>query len=98
MLGDLDSLALTVRGMDPKWRLGAGAPHAPIPRLCISTLQRSPGRPCTKDCARDAIRSGAAIASDPDLAGVIGRRDRAWLTSYISDPEKMRAQTGPGRP
>ena len=31
----------------------------------------------------------------PDLAGVIGRRDSAWLTSFISDPEKMRSQGDP---
>jgi protein SCO1/2 len=31
----------------------------------------------------------------PDLKGVTSRRDRAWLTRYISDPEQVRAAGDP---
>jgi protein SCO1 len=31
----------------------------------------------------------------PDLRGISARRDRAWLTSFIRNPHKMRAQNDP---
>jgi len=31
----------------------------------------------------------------PDLAGVTARRDRAWLTRYVAEPEKMQAAGDP---
>ena len=31
----------------------------------------------------------------PDLAGVTARRDRAWLTRYVAEPDKMLAESDP---
>ena len=42
-------------------------------------------------CAsRHTIGNGDRIG--PDLAGVIERRDSAWLQRYLQDPEKMLAE------
>src|SRR3989449_10555524 len=31
----------------------------------------------------------------PDLAGVTARRDRAWLSRYLAEPDRMRAEGDP---
>src|SRR2546427_9777969 len=31
----------------------------------------------------------------PDLAGVTTRRDRAWLSRYLAEPDRMRAEGDP---
>ena len=94
VLGDLDSLALTVRGMDPKWRLGAGDARADPKALNVDFAAR-PGQALYKRLCAGCHTVGSGDRVGPDLAGVTGRRDRAWLASYISNPEKMRLQRDP---
>ncbi len=94
MLGDLGSLALTVRGMDPKWRLGAGDARADPKALNVDFAAR-PGLALYKRLCAGCHTVGSGDRVGPDLAGVTGRRDRAWLSSYISNPEKMRLQRDP---
>lgn len=35
---------------------------------------------------------GGGVRIGPDLQGVTGRRERAWLLRFISDPERMRSE------
>ena len=94
VLGDLDSLALTVRGMDPKWRPGVREARADPTALTVDFGSR-PGQALFKRLCAGCHTVGSGDRVGPDLAGVIGRRDRAWLASYISNPEKMRLKGDP---
>ena len=87
-LGDLDSLALTVRGMDPNGVLERAPARTDPKTVALSTLQRSPARRCTRGCAPDATRSGGGDRVGPDLAGIMGRRDRAWLVELHLRPRE----------
>jgi protein SCO1/2 len=105
--GDINVLAMTVRAMDPAWRDQMGKERNIQPQL--AKLQRSdegtssappsdlnpPGQVLfTKMCAScHTIGRGDKIG--PDLAGATVRRSRAWLTSFIMQPEKLRAEQDP---
>jgi protein SCO1 len=93
-LGDLDSLALAVRGMDPKWRAAAGTART-NPKIVRFDLASQPGQALYRRLCAGCHTVGRGDRVGPDLAGSTGRRERAWLVSYISDPEKMRAQQDP---
>jgi cytochrome oxidase Cu insertion factor (SCO1/SenC/PrrC family) len=93
-LGDLDSLALTVRGMDPRWRLGAHVARADAKALHVDFAAR-PGQALFKRLCAGCHTVGKGDRIGPDLAGVTGRRDRAWLARYIANPEKMRSERDP---
>jgi protein SCO1/2 len=91
VLGDLDILALTVRGMDPKWRANASVARM-TPKPLRFDLASRPGQALYKRLCAGCHTVGRGDRVGPDLAGVTGRRDRAWLVSYISNPERMRAR------
>jgi protein SCO1/2 len=91
VLGDLDSLALTVRGMDPKWRPDAGVARL-TPKTINFDLASRPGQALYTRLCAGCHTVGGGDRVGPDLLGVLGRRDRAWLVNYVSDPAKMRTQ------
>src|SRR5262245_13134237 len=93
-LGDLDSLALAVRGMDPNWRAAAGAART-NPKPVRVDLASQPGQALYRRLCAGCHTVGRGDRVGPDLVGAMGRRERAWLVSYISDPEKMRVQQDP---
>lgn len=90
---DLGVLARTIRRMDPAHRdpiaVSAKA-AAPAPRHV-----ELPGQALfAKACAScHAIGKGDRVG--PDLAWVTQRRDRAWLMSYIREPQAMRRSNDP---
>ena len=94
VLGDLNSLAITVRGMDPKWRPTSRQARADPKALKVDFTAR-PGQALFKRLCAGCHTVGSGDRVGPDLAGVAARRDRAWLASYISNPEKMRMQNDP---
>lgn len=98
VMGDINALAMTVRAMDPAWREQVGSAEAALqkPQLSRAEPVRSDdevGRPgqglFTKLCAGcHTVGQGDKVG--PDLRGVVSRRDRAWLTRYISEADTMR--------
>ena len=93
VLGDLDSLALTVRSMDPNWRAPAGLSRAP--QVLKFDFASQPGQALYKRLCAGCHTVGSGDRVGPDLAGLMGRRDRDWLLKFISDPERMRVQKDP---
>jgi protein SCO1/2 len=93
VLGDLGSLAFTVRSMDPKWRPAAGTPR--LPKAIKVDLMARPGQALYTRLCAGCHSVGKGDRTGPDLAGILGRRDRDWLVRFIADPEKMRAQKDP---
>jgi protein SCO1/2 len=93
VLGDLESVALAVRSMDPKWRPAAGASRPP--QAIKVDLAARPGQALYKRLCAGCHSVGKGDRVGPDLAGILGRRDRDWLVGFIADPDKMRAQKDP---
>lgn len=46
-------------------------------------------------CHSIGSREDAKKRVGPDLLGVTGKRDRAWLVRYLTEPDKMRAEKDP---
>lgn len=100
IFGDLNTLAETVRAMDPAWRSqAAGNPGASILKAAAAASVTGPdpsvGLPgealFIKTCAScHSIGRGPKVG--PDLVNLTSRRDRSWVASYIANPDKMRSQ------
>jgi protein SCO1/2 len=93
VLGDINSLALAVRGMDPNWRPSVSAGHAPKPVRWDFAAR--PGEALYSRMCAGCHTVGHGARVGPDLAGVTERRDRDWLVRFIADPERMRVQKDP---
>jgi protein SCO1 len=94
-LGDLNRLVRTIRDMDPKWR---DQDHTPRPSDAGDTLLplgQQPGQAMFKKICAPCHTIGVGDRVGPDLRGVTQRRERAWLSSFIRNPAKMRAQQDP---
>jgi protein SCO1/2 len=100
VFGDLNTLSETVRAMDPAWRSQAATkPNAGLGKsaTAASTTGADPamGLPgealFIKVCAScHTIGHGQRVG--PDLVNLTSRRDRPWISSYISNPNTIRAQ------
>jgi protein SCO1/2 len=103
VFGDLNTLAETVRAMDPAWRSqAAGNPSAGIVKAAAAASGTGPdpsiGLPgealFIKTCAScHSIGRGPKVG--PDLVNLTSRRDRSWIASYIANPDKIRSQDTP---
>jgi cytochrome oxidase Cu insertion factor (SCO1/SenC/PrrC family) len=94
VLGDLDSLALAVRSMDPKWRPSGKMARAQ-PKAIAFDFAAQPGQALFKRLCAGCHTVGRGDRVGPDLAGSIARRDRDWLVRFISDPGRLRARNDP---
>lgn len=93
---DLETLAVTIRNMNPEWRMrsvpaGALAVDANAsPYMSHSDIDAPGSMLFVKACAAcHTVGKGDKVG--PDLAGVLERRPREWLISFITAPDRMRA-------
>src|SRR5215469_7707434 len=95
--GDLDSLVISIRQMNPVWLNEVHAPQreqrADIKNFILSDDQ--PGQVLFKRICAPCHTIGVGDRVGPDLRNVTARRDRAWLTSFIRNPKKMFADKDP---
>jgi protein SCO1/2 len=105
VFGDLNTLAVTVRAMDPVWR--NRRPDSPKPSAAgpgqgtaaaSGTGAASIGLPgealFIKTCAScHSIGRGDKVG--PDLVNLMSRRDRTWVSGFIADPERSLSQDTP---
>jgi protein SCO1/2 len=94
VLGDIDSLAMTVRGMNPAWHADASLKRADFKALKFDFASQ-PGQALFKRLCSGCHSVGQGPRVGPDLAGVTERRDRDWLMRYIADPKKMQRAKDP---
>lgn len=92
VFGDLDRLVMTIRAMDPKWRDQVRIPQKSAASDTGLALGGEPGQALFKKICAPCHTIGVGDRVGPDLRGVTARRDRAWLSSYIGNPGKMRTQ------
>lgn len=108
VFGDLNTLAVTVRAMDPAWRGQAAGSDTvkPTPSSLGQSANAASGTGAVpsiglpgealfiKTCAScHTIGRGQKVG--PDLANLTSRRERSWISSYIENPDKMRSQDTP---
>jgi protein SCO1 len=91
---DLEILANHVRDMDPKWlHRVRGLPDAmPDPSVAVDEL---PGQILFQKTCGSCHTLGKGQRVGPDLAGLLTRRDRAWVKEYMMAPQAMRARGDP---
>jgi protein SCO1/2 len=92
VLGDIDRVAVSIRAMDPAWRDQVRtAPKGNVSNTGLA-LGGHPGQTMYKKICAPCHTIGVGDRIGPDLRGISARRDRAWLTSFIRNPHRMRAQ------
>jgi protein SCO1/2 len=91
LLNDLDGLALTVRSMDSAFRPVTGPGRGTLSVQPLDTIAK-PGQALYARLCAGCHTVGKGDRVGPDLAGIAGRRDVGWLTSFIASPEKMRRE------
>jgi protein SCO1 len=94
--GDLDSLAISVRQMNPKWLNEVHLPQREQqvgPKNFI--LPDDPGQSLFKRICSPCHTIGVGDRVGPDLRDVTARRDRAWLINFIKNPKKAFAENDP---
>ena len=95
VFGDLDRIVTSIRAMDPKWREQVRTPPKDNATMGPVPLAGPPGQALFVKLCAGCHTVGKGDRVGPDLNGVTGRHGRAWLSSYIRDPEMMRAQKDP---
>jgi len=95
VLGDLDRFVMDVRGMDQKWRDQVRVAPRSAAADTGYELGTQPGQVLFKKLCAPCHTVGVGDRAGPDLRDVTSRRDHDWLTKFIMDPYKMRAQKDP---
>jgi protein SCO1 len=96
VFGDLDSLVVSIRQMNPVWLNEVHLPQheeLDVKRYVMSDDQA--GQILFKRICAPCHTIGVGDRVGPDLRDVTARRDRAWLTSFIRNPKKMFADRDP---
>jgi cytochrome c2 len=83
---------MTVKSLDPKWRDQVRTPaHSPASNTGLA-VSRQPGQALFKKICAPCHTIGVGDRVGPDLRGVTARRDRSWLSAFIQNPARLRAQ------
>ncbi|MEQ1714451.1 MAG: SCO family protein, partial [Hyphomicrobium sp.] len=98
--GDIETLANTIRAMDPQWQRTqtASTTASTSPASTTHVVPPNGGLPgralFVKACAScHTVGKGDKVG--PDLKGLAGRRSRDWLNAFLTAPEAMRAKGDP---
>jgi protein SCO1/2 len=96
VFGDLDSLVVSIRQMNPVWLNEVHPPQheeLDVKRYIMSDDQG--GQILFKRICAPCHTIGVGDRVGPDLRDVTARRDRTWLTNFIRNPSKMFADKDP---
>jgi protein SCO1 len=96
VFGDLDSLVISIRQMNPVWLNEVRLPqHEELDAKRYIVSDDQAGQILFKRICAPCHTIGVGDRAGPDLRDVTARRDRAWLTNMIRDPKKMFADKDP---
>ena len=96
VFGDLDSLVVSIRQMNPVWLNEVHPPQheeLDVKRYIMSNDQA--GQILFKRICAPCHTIGVGDRVGPDLRDVTTRRNRTWLTNFIRNPKKMFADKDP---
>jgi protein SCO1 len=95
LLGDMESLVMAIRQMDPEWRNTRRViPFHPAANTGIRYAEH-PGQQTFRRFCAPCHTVGVGDRVGPDLRGVSERRDHEWLKQFIMDPVAVRRQGDP---
>jgi protein SCO1 len=104
VFGDIDTLAMTIRAMDPFARDQMGKTEQPVAAagnlhssgtVASGTSIDLPGQALFIKACASCHTIGQGTKVGPDLGGLTIRRTRDWIMNYITAPEKMWSQQDP---
>jgi protein SCO1 len=96
VFGDLDSLVISIRQMDPVYLNQVRLPqHEELDAQKYVISNDQAGQILFARICAPCHTIGVGDRVGPDLRDVTARRDRAWLTSFIMDPKKKFAEKDP---
>jgi protein SCO1 len=95
LLGDLETVVMAIRAMDPKWRGQVREPPKGDSGNTMYMFDGPPGQALFVRLCAPCHTVGQGDRVGPDLKDVTAQRARGWLVNYIKDPEKLRAQKDP---
>lgn len=93
--GDIARVVMNIRSLDPNWR------HVPPDNIVAAVADTGhlvpdqPGQALFQKACASCHNIGKGDRIGPDLKGVSARRDRQWLTEFISQPAKVFARKDP---
>jgi protein SCO1 len=96
VFGDIDSLVVSIRQMNPVWLNEVHPPQREeldVNRYVMSNDQA--GQILFKRICAPCHTIGVGDRVGPDLRDVTARRDRTWLTNFMRNPKKMLADKDP---
>lgn len=99
-MSDTAHLVQTIRGLDPVWRdmpqtVSANLNGANLNGNDTVTFKNVTGQALFLKACSSCHTIGKGDKIGPDLAGVSARRERGWLTNFITRPDKMRESRDP---
>ena len=92
--GDLDRVVMNIRGLDPNWV----RPEQVSVKQSDATyveISEKPGEALFIKACASCHSIGKGDRAGPDLLNVSARRNREWLTRFITRPDKMLASNDP---
>ena len=93
VFGDINTLAMAVRAMDPVWRAEQGKDQTQQ-RLAGSRAAplhtNLPGQAMFAKTCGACHTVGRGHRVGPDLVNLMSRRSRDWVARYVADPESLR--------
>jgi protein SCO1/2 len=93
---DLVVLDNNLRAMDPAWLYRDGeSPSPPAAQAVVARDDNMPGQTLFVKTCGSCHTIGKGDRVGPDLAGLLARRPRSWVESYISAPDRVRAGGDP---
>jgi protein SCO1 len=95
VFGDLDSLVISIRQMNPKWLNEVHIPGRDQVSNTGFALSNQPGQALFKRLCAPCHTIGAGDRVGPDLRDVTERRQQAWLAAFIRTPDKVLAEKDP---
>jgi protein SCO1 len=92
---DINTLASTVRAMDPTWRHQNHIDEASKREVANPDPPDVPGQALFIRACASCHTIGRGDRVGPDLNGITSRKSRAWIASYVMAPEEMRSHKDP---
>ena len=94
--GDLERVIMNIRSLDPNWcyEPPLQAAHASASGDAM-VVEDKPGQALFIKACASCHTVGRGDKVGPDLAGLMARRDRAWVQAYLMSPDALRAAKDP---
>lgn len=92
VFGDISTVMSNIRAMDPGWQASLANDASAGKHYALAPDGGLPGQALFIRACGGCHTVGAGSKVGPDLEGLTRRRERAWLNSFLTSPQAMRAK------